>query len=333
MPRVIPDPRQGVPTLEDIRAARERIAGHVRHTPLLESQTLGSELGARLYFKCENLQEAGAFKVRGATNAVFSLPAEALAAGVVTHSSGNHGAAVARAAQLRGVPAVVVMPDNSPAAKLALVRRYGARLQLCEPSLAAREAAVADIVARSGAAFVHPYDDVRVIAGQGTVALELLEDLPQLDCVLCPVGGGGLASGIALAMKALAPAVRVIAVEPAAADDAWRAFHAASAPTLPPAPSSMPATLADGLRGMVSARTLGVLREHVDDVVTVSEAGIVRAMRTLWSELHVIVEASSAVPYAALLEGGLNVAGQRVAIVLTGGNVDLDRLPWFAPPA
>jgi threonine dehydratase len=180
---------------------------------------------------------------------------------------------------------------------------------------------------------VHPYDDVRVIAGQGTVALELLEDLPQFDCVLCPVGGGGLASGIALVVKALAPAARVIGVEPAAADDAWRGFHAASAPTLPPAPSSMPATLADGLRGMVSTRTLALLREHLDDVVTVSEAGIVRAMRTLWSELHVIVEPSSAVPYAALLEGRLNVAGQRVAIVLTGGNVDLDRLPWAAAPA
>jgi threonine dehydratase len=324
---------QAVPTLQDIRAARERIAGRVRHTPLLESETLGRALGARLYFKCENLQEGGAFKVRGATNAVFSLPPEALAAGVVTHSSGNHGAAVARAAQLRAVPAVVVMPHNASAAKLELVRRYGATLQLCEPSLAAREAAVAQIVARSGAAFVHPYDDVRVIAGQGTVALELLEDLPQLDCVLCPVGGGGLASGIALAIKALAPAVRVIAVEPAAADDAYRGFHAASAPTLPPAPSSMPATLADGLRGMVSARTLGLLRQHVDDVVTVSEAGIVRAMRTLWSELHVIVEPSSAVPYAALLEQRLAIAGQRVVIVLTGGNVDLDHLPWGAEAA
>ncbi|HWG78037.1 MAG TPA: threonine/serine dehydratase [Steroidobacteraceae bacterium] len=320
------------PTLADIRAARERIAGRVRHTPLLASETLGRELGAQLYFKCENLQEAGAFKVRGATNALFSLSPEALAAGVVTHSSGNHGAAVARAAQLRGVPAIVVMPRNSSAAKLELVRRYGATLQLCEPSLAARESAVAAIVARSGAAFVHPYDDVRVIAGQGTVALELLEDLPQFDCVLCPVGGGGLASGIALVVKALAPAARVIAVEPAAADDAYRGFHAPSAPTLPPAPSSMPATLADGLRGMLSARTLGLLRAHVDDIVTVSEAGIVRAMRTLWSELHVIVEPSSAVPYAALQEGRLSVAGQRVAIVLTGGNVDLDQLPWSVPP-
>src|SRR6185437_1531814 len=256
----------------------------------------------------ENLQEAGAFKVRGATNALFSLSPEALAAGVVTHSSGNHGAALARAAQLRGVPATVVMPRNSSAAKLALVRRYGATLQLCEPSLAAREAAVADIIARSGAAFVHPYDDVRVIAGQGTVALELLEDLPQFDCVLCPVGGGGLASGIALVMKSLSPATRVIAVEPEAADDAYRAFHAGIAPTLPPAPSSMPATLADGLRGMLSARTLALLRRHADDVVTVSEAGIVRAMRTLWEQLHVIVEPSSAVPYAALMEGRLKLS-------------------------
>jgi len=318
------------PTLEDIRAARVRIAPHVRHTPLLESQLLGRALGARLYFKCENLQEGGAFKVRGATNAVFSLPSEALAAGVVTHSSGNHGMAVARAAQLRGVPAVVVMPRNASAAKLELVRRYGATLQLCEPSLAAREAAVARLIATSGAAFIHPYDDVRVIAGQGTVALELLEDLPQLDCVLCPVGGGGLASGMALVLKSLAPAVRVIAVEPEAADDAFRGFHASTQPELPPAPTQAPATLADGLRGMVSTRTLTLLRRHVDDVVTVSEAGIVRAMRTLWSELHVIVEPSSAVPYAALLEERVNLAGQRVAIVITGGNVDLDQLPWMS---
>lgn len=324
-----PTAAAGVPTLEDIRAARERIAGRVRHTPLLESELLGRELGARLYFKCENLQEGGAFKVRGAANAVFSLPPEALAAGVVTHSSGNHGAAVARAARLRGVSAVVVMPRDASRAKLELVRGYGGRLELCEPSLAAREAAVSRIVADTAAAFIHPYDDVRVIAGQGTVALELLEDLPQPDYVLCPVGGGGLASGIALVMKALAPRSRVIAVEPEAADDAFRGFHAASAPELPPAPTSTPATIADGLRGMVSARTLGLLRAHVDDVVTVSEAGIVRAMRALWQALHVIVEPSSAVPFAALLEGRLQlVAGARVAIVLSGGNVDLDNLPW-----
>ena len=320
------------PTLQDIRVARERIAGRVRHTPLLESETLGRELGARLYFKCENLQESGAFKVRGATNAVFSLSPEALAGGVVTHSSGNHGAAVARAAQLRGVAATVVMPRNASAAKLALVRRYGATLQLCEPSLAAREAEVSRIIRETGAAFVHPYDDVRVIAGQGTVALELLEDLPELDCVLCPVGGGGLASGIALVVKSLAPAARVIAVEPAAADDAFRGFHAPVAPVLPPAPTRAPQTLADGLRGMVSARTLGLLRQHVDDIVTVSEEGIVRAMRTLWDALHVIVEPSSAVPYAALLEGRLDVRGQRVVIVISGGNVDLDQLPWVAAP-
>jgi threonine dehydratase len=316
------------PTLADIRAARERIAGHVRHTPLLTSETLDERFGARLFFKCENLQAGGAFKARGATNAVFSLPPEALAAGVVTQSSGNHGAAVARAARLRGVPATVVMPSNSSEAKLALVRRYGATLQLCEPSLAAREAAVARIVGETGAAFIHPYDDSRVIAGQGTVALELLEDLPQPDRVLCPVGGGGLASGLSLVMAALSPATRVIGVEPQAADDAYQAYHAPVAPRLPPAPTSMPATLADGLRGTLSERTLAVLRRHLDDLVTISEEGILHAMRMLWSELRVIVEPSSAVPFAALLEGRVAVAGQRVVLVITGGNVDLDRLPW-----
>lgn len=326
-------------SIEDIRAAQERIAGRVRRTPLLTHELLDAQHGAQLYFKCENLQHVGAFKARGATNAVFALSSSELRAGVVTHSSGNHGAAVARAARLRGVGARIVMPEDSSAAKIEAVRAYGGQIVSCAASLAAREAAAARLVAETGAAFIHPFDDPRVIAGQGTVALELLEDLPQLDCILCPVGGGGLTSGIAVAVKALRPQVRVIAVEPAAADDAYRGFHAIPHPHIPAAtgtttvtgmgaaPGSQ-VTLADGLRATVSERTLGLIRRYVDDVVTVSEAGIVTAMRSLWKHLRTIVEASSSVPYAALIEQRLQLAGQRVAIVITGGNVDLDRLPW-----
>lgn len=311
-------------TLDQIRAARDRIASRVRRTPVLESEQLNNQSGAQLYFKCENLQEVGAFKARGATNAVFALSPEELRAGVVTHSSGNHGAALARAAQLRGVAARVVMPRNSSAAKLEAVRRYGGQVLLCEPTLAAREALAAQVVAETGATFIHPYDDARVIAGQGTVALELLEQVPQLDYLLCPVGGGGLASGVAVAAKALRPSMRVIGVEPAGADDAWRSFRSR---TLSSAPA--PRTMADGLRASLSPLTFELICRYVDDVVTVSEEALVPAMRALWTHLRVIVEVSSAVPYAALLERRLDVHGARVAIILTGGNVDLDALPWL----
>jgi threonine dehydratase len=310
-------------TLASIRAAHQRIAAYVLRTPVIEHETLNAASGARVWFKCENLQQIGAFKIRGATSAIFALPASALAAGVVTHSSGNHGAAVAQAARLRGVRARVVMPHDASAAKLANVRRLGGEVVSCAPSLAAREAAVARIIAETGAAFIHPYDDPQVIAGQGTVALELLEQVPDLDCILCPVGGGGLASGIAVAAKALRPGLRVIAAEPAGADDAWRSFQAGTLQ-----PPAMPATIADGLRGALSARTFALMREHVDAVVTVGEDSIVRAMRELWQHLRLVIEPSSAVPYAALADPALALRGCRVGIVLTGGNVDLDALPW-----
>jgi threonine dehydratase len=310
-------------TLETIQSARERIAGRTRRTPVLENDTLNSLAGAQLYFKCENFQESGAFKARGATNAVFALSAHQLRAGVVTHSSGNHGAAVARAARLRGVRARIVMPENSSRAKLAAVRGYGGEVLLCEPTLAAREALAAQLVADSGAVFIHPYDDPRVIAGQGTIALELLEEVPDLDWLLLPVGGGGLASGVAVAAKAMRPAIRLVAVEPIGADDAQRSF-ASGVLTRP----QQPATIADGLRGALSARTFELIRRHVDAIVTVSDEAIVQAMRTLWQHLKIIVEASSAVPYAAVHEHQLDVSGARVGIILTGGNVDLDDLPW-----
>lgn len=310
-------------TLEHIRAAQQRIAGCVLRTPVLEHALLDAACGARLHFKCENLQEMGAFKARGAANAVLARPAAQLRAGVVTHSSGNHGAALARAARLRGVPAQIVMPQNSSAAKLATVRAYGGQVTLCASTLMAREAAAARVVAQTGALFVHPYDDPDVIAGQGTVALEFLEQVPQLDWLLCPVGGGGLASGLAVAAKQLRPGIRVVAVEPAGADDAYRSWRAGA---LAPAPT--PVTIADGLRGALSERTFEILQAHVDAIVTVDEQAIVRAMRELWLNLHLIVEASSAVPYAAILERKLDLHGAHVGIVLTGGNVDLDALPW-----
>jgi threonine dehydratase len=310
-------------TLQSIQAARSRITGRVRRTPILESETLNTLAGARLYFKCENFQEGGAFKARGAANAVFSLPEEALGAGVVTHSSGNHGAAVARAARLRGVRAQIVMPENSSAAKFEAVRSFGGEVLMCAPTLAAREAMAEQIIRESGAVFIHPYDDPRVIAGQGTIALELLEELPELDWLLLPVGGGGLASGISTAAKALRPSIRVVAVEPAGADDAYRSFTSGKLTG-----NRHPDTIADGLRGALSARTFALILEHVDQIVTVSETAIVRAMRTLWQQLKIVVEASSAVPYAAVLDHLVDVRDKRVGIVLTGGNVDLDALPW-----
>jgi len=316
-------PPQPEVTLQRIRAAQERIAGSVLRTPVLENALLDAACGARLHFKCENLQQMGAFKTRGASNAVFARSPAELRYGVVTHSSGNHGAAVARAAQLRGVPARIVMPENSSAAKLAAVRAYGGEVTLCAPSIAAREAAAARIVAETGALFIHPYDDPDVIAGQGTIALELLEQVPQLDWLLCPVGGGGLVSGMAVAAKSLRPDIRVVAVEPAGADDAYRSFE--SGVLVPPAPA---ATIADGLRGALSARTFALMRAHVDAVVTVDEQAIVRAMRELWQTLRIVVEPSSAVPYAAVLERKLDLRDGHVGIVLTGGNVDLDALPW-----
>jgi threonine dehydratase len=315
-------PRQEV-TLQDIRAAQARIAGCVLRTPVLGNALLDAACGAQLHFKCENLQQMGAFKARGAGNAILARSAAELRCGVVTHSSGNHGAAVARAAQLRDVPAQVVMPENASAAKLAAVRAYGGQITLCAPTLAAREAAAARIVAETGALFIHPYDHPDVIAGQGTIALEFLEQVPQLDWLLCPVGGGGLASGIAVAAKSLRPGIRVIAVEPAGADDAYRSFAAGA--LAPPAPA---ATIADGLRGALSARTFALIRAHVDAIVTVDEAAIVRAMRELWQNLRMLIEPSSAVPYAAILERKLEVRGAHVGIVLTGGNVDIDALPW-----
>jgi threonine dehydratase len=310
-------------TLADIEAAQARIAPLVRRTPVLTSEVLDQASGGRLYFKCENLQAIGAFKARGASNAVFQLSDAAAARGVATHSSGNHGSAVAYAARARGIPAYVVMPEGVARPKAAQVERLGARITYCAPTIPAREAAAAAIIAETGARLIHPYDDLAVMAGQGTAALELIEDAGELDLVMTPVGGGGLISGVSTAVKAKLPAARVIGAEPAGADDAARSFAAGRL-----IPLQTASTIADGLRGSLSPATFAHIRRSVDDIVTVSEAAIVEAMRALWEALKVVVEPSAAVPYAAILEGKLDVHGQRVGIILTGGNVDLDRLPW-----
>jgi threonine dehydratase len=305
------------PCFDDILAAARRIAPHVRRTPVLAGE--GDWSG--LYFKCENLQAIGAFKARGACNAVFSLPEHVAARGVVTHSSGNHAAALARAARLRGVPAYIVMPRGAPAIKRAAVAYWGGTITECEPTLAAREGMAAALCEQTGGILVHPYDDPDVIAGQGTALLEMTEDIPEPDLVLVPVGGGGLLAGTALAARARWPHARVIGVEPAGADDAARSWSSGVLQ-----PQLAPITMADGLRGALSERTLRLARAYVDDVVTVSEGAIAVAMRQLFERLKLVVEPSAAVPMAAIVEG--RVAAARTAMILSGGNVDLDALPW-----
>ena len=311
------------PSLTDIRAAADRIRRHIHRTPVLSCAGIDRLVGARLFFKCENFQKVGAFKIRGATNAVLSLNERAAAAGVATHSSGNHAAALALAARLRGVPAYVVMPDTAPQVKKEAVAGYGAQITFCAPTLEAREAGLARIVADTGAAFIPPYNDERIIAGQATAALELLADIPDLDLILTPVGGGGLVSGTALTVRSLSPLSRVIAAEPKGADDAYRSFRAGRI-----IPSVNPQTIADGLLTSLGDKTFAIIRDCVDDIVTVEEADIVRAMRLIWERMKIIVEPSAAVPLGALLSRSVDVRGKRVAIILSGGNVDLARLPF-----
>jgi threonine dehydratase len=312
-----------LPDIAAIRAAHARIARYVRNTPVHTCESLDEAVGAQLFFKCENFQNVGAFKARGACNAVFSLTDAVAARGVVTHSSGNHGAALAYAAQRRGIPAHVVMPDNAPKVKISNVRHFGAHVHFCEPTLAAREQMCADLEADTGATLVHPYDDAAVIAGQGTAALELLETNPDLDVVIAPIGGGGLLSGTAIAAKGIRPGISVMGAEPAGAGDAARSFATG---ILEPMPH--PQTIADGLRGALSQRTLRALRTHVANIGTCSEQAIVTAMRMTWERMKIVIEPSAAVPLACLLEGSLAVRGQRVGIIVSGGNVDLDHLPW-----
>src|SRR6476646_42312 len=306
-----------------IRAAHERIRPHIHRTPMLTSERLDEASSASLFFKCENFQKVGAFKARGATNAVFSLDESAARRGVATHSSGNHGAAVARAAKLRGISAYIVMPSNSAKVKIRAVESHGAQIVFCEPTEEAREKTCAEVIKKTGAMLIHSFENEYVMAGQGTAALELVEDIPSLDVVMCPVGGGGLLCGTAVAAKSLQPKIKVIAVEPANADDAAQSFRAGRRLV-----TEKKFTIADGLRTNVGEPNFAIIQRYVDDIVTASEEAIVSAMRTIWETMKIVVEPSAAVPYAAIVENKIVIEGKRVGIILTGGNVDLDALPW-----
>jgi threonine dehydratase len=318
-------PRIGI---DDIRLAAERIRLFAKRTPVLTSSTIDAMTGAAVFFKCESFQRVGAFKFRGACNAVFSLDEATARRGVATHSSGNHAQALALAARLRGISACIVMPRDAPRVKVDAVKGYGARIVFSGNEPLDRERTLDEVVRETGAEFVHPSDDPRVIAGQGTCALEILEEVPGLDMVVAPVGGGGLLSGTALAVRAVSPDTGVVGAEPEAADDAYRSFTTGTLHL-----SRSPRTVADGLRTSLGPNTFPIVRARVDAIVTVSEEAIVRAMRLVWERMKIVIEPSAAVPVAALLEGTLAAAGKRVAIILSGGNVDLDALPWARPSA
>jgi threonine dehydratase len=307
--------------IDAIHAAAQRLAPWVHRTPLMSSRTLDERCGGSVFLKCENFQRVGAFKFRGAMNALLQLEDSGRSAGVVTHSSGNHAQALAHAGQLLGVPVCIVMPRTAPAVKRSATEGYGAKIVPCEPTLAAREATVAELVARHGYEVIHPFDDWRVIAGQGTAALELLEQAGPFDLVLTPVGGGGLLAGTALTIKGSTVAVRVVGAEPAAADDALRSLRSGQI-----VPSGDPRTIADGLRTSLGQRPFTVIRRLVDDIVTATESEILDAMRFVLERVKIVIEPSSAVPVAPLLNRTLDASGLRVGVILSGGNVDLSPL-------
>jgi threonine dehydratase len=313
-----------VPTFADVAAAADRIGSRLVRTPVMTSPAIDKRTGRRVVFKCENLQHGGAFKYRGALNAILPLALAGNVAAVATHSSGNHGTAVALAAKVCGLDAYIVVPHDSAKPKIANIENAGGNIIFCEPGLAARETALKELLTRVDAHVVHPFDDARVIAGQGTAALELLTEEPDLDVISTPIGGGGLIGGTALAAKAMAPRCRVIGAEPKQADDAYRSFKEGTRLSAP-----HPDTIADGLRGSIGVLNFTLLRRFVDDVVTVTESEIVAAMRIVLQDLKLLIEPSSAVPVAALLAGKLGEPGQRVGIVLSGGNVDLDQCPFL----
>lgn len=312
-----------IPTFDDVLAAQDRIGPHVHRTPVLTNGQLDDLAVASLFFKCESFQKVGAFKARGACNAVFGLTDEEAKRGVATHSSGNHGQAIAYAAGRRGIHSTIVMPETAAKPKFDGVRGYGGEVVTCPPGTRSREEAVAAVLERTGANFIHPFDDARVIAGQGTCGLELLQDVGHLDAIVAPVGGGGLISGTCLAASGFSPATKVYAAEPEQADDACRSKRAGHI-----LEDDAPQTIADGLKASLKPLTFHFVANHVSDVLTVSEKEIVDAMRLVWERMKIVIEPSSAVAVAAVLKNREVFAGQRVGIILTGGNVDLDRLPW-----
>lgn len=313
-----------IPTYDDMLAAHARIEPYVHRTPVLTSSFLNQLTGAKLFFKCENFQKAAAFKVRGASNAVFGLSDEQAKNGVATHSSGNHALSLSYAAGRRGIPCHVVMPHTAPQAKKDAVIGYGGQITECEPSTSSREAVFADVYARTGTDFVHPYNDPRVIAGQGTCSRELVEQVDGLEAVVAPIGGGGMVSGTCLTLSHQAPEIEIFAAEPEQADDAYRSFKAGHIIA-----DDAPVTVADGLKVPLKDLTWHFVSNHVTDILTVSEQDIIDAMRLIWARMKIVVEPSSAVPLAAILKNTARFAGKRVGVIITGGNVDLDRLPWM----
>jgi len=311
------------PTLNDIRQAAERIRPYAHRTPVLTNESLNEKVGAQVFLKCENFQKVGAFKFRGACNAVYSLSDDEAARGVCTHSSGNHAQALALAAKIRGIPAYIVMPNNAPSVKKNAVAGYGGLITFCEPTLEARESMMERIRLDTGANVVHPYNDARVIAGQGTAALELLEDVPNLGVIIAPVGGGGLLSGTAIAATELKKGIRIIAGEPEMADDAFRSMMAGEI-----IPSKSPKTIADGLLTSLGTLTFPIIQQRVEQIVTVSETGIIESMKYVWERVKIIIEPSSAVAIGVLWEKKIDLSRLKVGVILSGGNVDLEKLPW-----
>jgi threonine dehydratase len=313
-----------IPTYDDVLAAHERVRPYIHRTPVLTSSFLDELTGAKLFFKCENLQKAGAFKVRGACNAVFGLPEAQAARGVATHSSGNHALSLSYAAGRRGIPCHVVMPRTAPQAKKDAVIGYGGQITECEPSTSSREAVFAEVEARTGADFVHPYNDPRVIAGQGTCSRELMDQVEGLEAVIAPIGGGGMISGACLTLSTIAPDVQIFAAEPERADDAYRSFKAGHIIA-----DDAPDTVADGLKVPLKDLTWHFVQRHVTDILTASDPEIVDAMKLIWKRMKIVMEPSSAVPLATILKNPDRFRGKRVGVIVTGGNVDLDRLPWM----
>ncbi len=312
-----------VPSFNDVQKAYLKIRDKVHQTPLLHSQKVNERAGGKLFFKCENFQKVGAFKFRGATHAVGELSDEEAQKGVATHSSGNHAQAVALAAKLRGIPAHIVMPENAPKVKVNAVKDYGANVTFCEPTQEARESTLVEVVEETGATFIHPYDNPHIIMGQGSATIELLEEQPDLDILLAPIGGGGLMSGSAIAASGLSPETKVIGTEPEVANDAYLSFQSGK---LHPVQSTD--TVADGLRTSLSELTFACIQKHVDEIVTVTEEEIIEAMRFIWERMKIIIEPSCAVPVAAVFNGKVDVKDKKAGIIITGGNIDLDHLPW-----
>jgi len=312
-----------IPNKEDIVRAAELIKPYINRTPVITSDTFNQLFSTNLYFKCENFQKVGAFKSRGAVHALLNLSKEELNKGVGTHSSGNHAQALARAARLFEIPAYIVMPENSPKVKIEAVRGYGGIITFCKPTLEARESTLKEIIEKTGASEIHPYDNYDIIAGQATAAMELLQEVSDLDMILCPVGGGGLLSGTALSADYFSNYTKVIACEPSGADDAYRSFNAGKI-----IPSISPNTIADGLLTSLGQRNFPIIQKYVKEIVTVSDASIIKAMKWTYERMKIVIEPSSAVPIAAIMEEKVTVSGKKVGIIISGGNVDLKNLPF-----